>query len=263
MSSSRSVAAARARRSAPEPAQSFKPGPITSINSSTSFNPGSSRLPQNMQQSQQQQQEQEQPAGKLTVTNAIALISLRIGRLEQFAYQHNLDKTNDELNGYPSQTDDSDQIDSSVIKNIIARLELIEKDKKQQATTQQKHIAIPNAQTQTQTQTIDSVTVDKVDKVNQEIKLLQDELKETKDLLMKLQSFTMDTNQKLVNIMFHDTNELDIDQIENYQEEFEYSEEYKNDNVQILEELQPLFQSQTISGNLKDLINAELAISDV
>ena len=56
---------------------------------------------------------------------------------------------------------------------------------------------------------------------------------------------------------------LTIDQIENYQEEFEYSEEYKNDNVQILEELQPLFQSQTISGNLKDLINAELAISDV
>jgi hypothetical protein len=259
MSSSRSVAAARARRSAPEPAQSFKPGPITSINSSTSFNPGSSRLPQNMQQSQQQPQEPVH-GGKRTVTNVIALMSLRIGRLEDFAYQYNLDKTNNELNGYQSQTETSGQVDSSIIKNIITRLELMEKDKKLQSTTQQKHIATPITNTPTtNTHTIDSVDIDKF---NQEIKSLQDELKETKDLLMKLQSFTMDTNQKLVNIMFHDTNELDVDQIEKSQD-FEYSEAYKNDNLQILEELQPLFQSQTISGNLKDFINAELAISDV
>ena len=261
MSSSRSVAAARARRSAPEPTQSFKPGPITSINSSTSFNPGSSRLPPNMQQSQQQHQEQ--PAGKLTVTNAIALISLRIGRLEQFAYQHNLDKTNNELNGYSTNSETSDQVDvdNSVIKNIITRLDLIEKEKKLQTTAQQKHIATPVQPSVTYTKSIDSVAIDTVaiDKFNQEIKSLQDELKETKDLLMKLQSFTMDTNQKLVNIMFHDTNDLDIDQINNSQEDFEYSEEYKNDNVQILDELQP----QIISENLKDSINAELAISEV
>ena len=311
MSSSRSVAAARARRSGPEPQQFKQAGPITSINSSASFNPGSSRLApqqqqqQQYQQQQQQQQQQQEPTGKLTVANAIALMSLRIGRLETFAFQYNLDKSNNELNGHSSNENEHSQseqyrqpeVDDSVVRNIMARLDIIEKDKKQQS------LALAQAQAQALQKQVSSVapsvapsvassvssvatplssvassgatsvasdnaTIQKMDK---EIKSLCDELKETKDLLMKLQAFTMDTNQKLVNIMFHDTNGFDIEQFEDIQSDCQDQEkeqflmQYENNAIEILDEVDPetVPFMQTISGNLKDIINEELAHSSI
>jgi len=260
MSSSRSVAAARARRSAPEPTQNYKStGPVTSINSSASFTPGSSRLPPPQQQQQQQQQDQSAASGKLTVANAIALMSLRIGRLETFAYEYNLDKSNSEVNGHDNyEQTASSSVDESVIRNIVTRLDTLEKEKRTQAPpltqsqlrqSQQVDNSVSAASFQQQSASLQKMTAD--------MKSLQDELKETKDLLLKLQSFTMETNQKLVEIMFHDTNGngFDIQQLEDCDE----NDFCENDTspVEILDDSESM--SQTISGNLKDIINAELA----
>ena len=275
MSSSRSVAAARARRSAPEPTQNYKStGPVTSINSTASFTPGSSRLPPPQQQQQQQQQQDPTSGAKLTVTNAIALMSLRIGRLETFAYQYNLDKSNGELNGGHVNYDQThSSVDDAFIQNIVSRLDTLEKEKRTQAQlqmqgqmqTQGQHIKqVDNSPLfqqhsvllQQQSASLQQQSASLM-KMSTDMKSLQDELKETKDLLLKLQSYTMDTNQKLVDIMFHDTNGngFDIQQLEDCDE----TEFCDNDTspVEILDDSESM--SQTISGNLKDIINAELA----
>lgn len=265
MSSSRSVAAARARRSAPEPTQNYKStGPVTSINSTASFTPGSSRLPPPQQQQQHLQQQQDPTAGaKLTVTNAIALMSLRIGRLETFAYQYNLDKSNSELNGHETHHNmgqTSSSVDETVIRNIVARLDTLEKEKRTQTQGQiqgQQLKQVDNSPLlQQQSASLQQQSASLM-KMTTDMKSLQDELKETKDLLLKLQSYTMETNQKLVDIMFHDTNGngFDIQQLEDCDE----NELCENDAspIEILDDSESM--SQTISGNLKDIINAELA----
>jgi hypothetical protein len=261
MSSSRSVAAARARRSAPEPTQNYKStGPVTSINSSASFTPGSSRLPPPQQQQQQQQQQDPSTGAKLTVTNAIALMSLRIGRLETFAYQYNLDKSNGELNGHEHNygQQSSSSVDETVIQTIVARLDALEKEKRTQVQlqTQGQNQPVKQVQQLDNSHLFQQQSASLM-KMTTDMKSLQEELKETKDLLLKLQSYTMDTNQKLVDIMFHDTNGngFDIQQLEDCEEQ-EFCE---NDTtpVEILDDSDSM--SQTISGNLKDIINAELA----
>ena len=91
MSSSKSVAAARARRAIEPPSNQR---PRTSIGSFSqvppSFQPQpqlqrNPRMGQSQPQPQYQQpmQQQQQPKPKISIGNAIALVSLRLGRLEQ------------------------------------------------------------------------------------------------------------------------------------------------------------------------------------
>jgi hypothetical protein len=129
MSSSRSIAAARNRRSGDtsqqqQQQQINRPG--TSIASQAALQGGgNNRRLQSQQPLQQQQQAQpSQPARvKLSVSDAIGLITLRLGRVEQIL----IDQEGATLNGGSLSIPDGSQlVDKSVFNSIINRLEAAE-----------------------------------------------------------------------------------------------------------------------------------------
>jgi hypothetical protein len=127
MSSSKSVAAARARRATETPAQR----PRSSIGSFSQAPPPPSfapqknpRMAQQQQQPvyQQQQQQQQQQKPKISIGNAIALVSLRIGRLEQLLQENSEGGLS--LSLATNSTDNKQNTD--VLDNIMNRLVLLE-----------------------------------------------------------------------------------------------------------------------------------------
>jgi hypothetical protein len=243
MSSSRSVAAARARRANPEPPQqNYSKGPVTSINSQSSFSTttgAASRVSGSSRPSQQQSAQQPQSvdaSAKLSVTNVISLMSLRLGRLEAFVHQYNLDKSNGADNTVSHGSNSNTRADDAVIRNIITRLEGLEKSKQVKRDDQDKAHNEPSTE-----------TITTINKMTEDVDNLYDEIEDIKDLLLKLQSFTMETNQKLVNVMFQDTNQMQIETLD------------QPDYASV--EINELGSSQMLSGNLKDMINQELAES--
>jgi len=183
MSSSRSIAAARARRSNEQAPPVNGSRPITSIGSQAAFAPVSQPPPTNIrlargqppqppqqmyqqptqQMSSQQipQQTQGLPFTKLSISDAIGLVTLRLGRVEQFI----IDLENGEhqnLNmGSSNIPENSKIIDTSVLTSIINRLDSLEK----------REINYNNNQQETL--------------VNEEIKLLHDYVKKLNDELVK------------------------------------------------------------------------------
>jgi hypothetical protein len=132
--SSRSLAAARARRSGENapPISGNRPG--TSIHSHAAFAPQySSNVKvargQMQQQPPMQQQIQQNPNGlpfsKLSVSDAIGLITLRLGRCEQWIIES--EHEDEDKNTSYNLPEGSKIIDSSIINNIISRLDTIEK----------------------------------------------------------------------------------------------------------------------------------------
>ena len=132
MSSSRSIAAARNRRSGDTAQQQQQPQisrPGTSIASQAALQGGGSnrrlQSQQTQQQPLQQQQQQAQPPQrvKLSVSDAIGLITLRLGRVEQIL----IDQEGAALNGSSLSIPDGTQlVDKSVFNSIINRLEAAE-----------------------------------------------------------------------------------------------------------------------------------------
>ena len=144
MSTSRSVAAAQRRRAGPPEPQQIR-GPNTSINSSQVFSgqqqqqqqqlrPGTTgRLAgqqaalqqQQFQQQQQQQsnlkQDNNQQGSKMTLPQAITLITLRLGRLETQVTQ--LDSNTSLVN------ENGEVVDSQLIDSILERLDFLEQEK--------------------------------------------------------------------------------------------------------------------------------------
>ena len=122
MSSSKSIAAARARRSG-EQQQQQQQRPNTSIASAKAFNP-------QQPMSQQQQMPQRppltygQPGGKISISDAIGLTTIRLGKVEQFI-QHLQEEGG--LNNNFDIPDNAQLIDKSVITNIISRIDSLEK----------------------------------------------------------------------------------------------------------------------------------------
>jgi hypothetical protein len=139
MSSARSITAARNRRAGdPSPKLQIQPPtrPVTSISSQSAFS-------QNGQQSQQQQNKGNNirvsgkqstvqpppsnglPFTKLTISDAIGLVTLRLGRVEQFIMEV-------QENGLDSSSssnipENSKLVDNSVLTSIINRLDSLEK----------------------------------------------------------------------------------------------------------------------------------------
>jgi hypothetical protein len=124
MSSSKSIAAARARRSGEQQQQQHQvQRPGTSIGSAKAFN----QQPQQNQQPPQNQQLSQnyaQPGGKISISDAIGLITIRLGRAEQFL-QHIQEEGG--FNGGSGIPDNAQLIDKSVITNIISRIDSVEK----------------------------------------------------------------------------------------------------------------------------------------
>jgi len=187
MSSSRSIAAARSRRAGESqpPVSGGRPG--TSIASHSAFVP-QQQMPQppsnNVRvarapiQQQGQQQPTSSPFSKLSISDAIGLITLRLGRVEQFVidYENGEVSTNGAVGG--GIPENSKVIDNSVLTNKINRLDSLEKRE-----------PLTNG----------SSSVN-----NEQISKIEKELKETKDLLshflFKFELFSKETNDRFADI---------------------------------------------------------------
>lgn len=144
---SASIAAAQRRRAGPPDTGRPGGGPKPSINSANAFNqaqrpnmPTGKLAGQHAAQQQAQDRQQyaakqrannslvdESGNSKITIAQAITLITLRLGKLETSFYQIQM-----QLNegGIPSSSEFGDNVklvDNSVIESIIARLESLEK----------------------------------------------------------------------------------------------------------------------------------------
>lgn len=127
MSSSKSIAAARARRSGEQQQQQR---PNTSIASAKAFNPQQPMSQQPMSQQQQMPQQQRpnlpygQPGGKISISDAIGLTTIRLGKVEQLVQR--LQEEGGLGNNFDIP-DNAQLIDKSVITNIISRIDSLEK----------------------------------------------------------------------------------------------------------------------------------------
>jgi len=219
MSSSRSIAAARNRR-AGDPAPTSRPG--TSISAQPAF-------------SQQQQQGKRSVTAqnstpnvpvtannaKLTISDAIGLITLRLGRVEQIIMEAEHNGGFSSGSGIP---DNAHLVDKSVINSIVNRLDSLEKKEKESSN-------------------------------NQQTNKLEAELRDIKDLLMsqmvKYEKFTLETNKR-----FDDVDEAFVE-LEKQQEQgncCDTQTEIVTNNATVTDET-------IISGNLKSAIEQELADS--
>ena len=215
MSASRSAQAAQRRRAGPSEASMPGRGPQPSINSAQMFanqaRPGngpnipSGRLAgqqaafqqqQQMQQHQQSQKEGLNSVTKMSVPQAITLITLRLGALE--TKMMNLDSTS-------SFSTTGDNSSMEMIKMFAERLDDLEK----------------KTEGQTQIQSQDSKPSQELNVLKQQIEMmkqslaqlkqttgvltkdklqLQKDLQETMSLLVSLQNLTMENSQKLLEL---------------------------------------------------------------
>ena len=134
MSSSRSIAAARNRR-AGDPVQQQQPPsrPGTSIGSSAAFQTQTQYGKKVPTQSQKNEPmppppKHNAPFSKITISDAVGLITLRLGKIEQYIIdtQHDSESGGGGSGGF-SVPDNTQLVDNSVFTSIINRLDSIEK----------------------------------------------------------------------------------------------------------------------------------------
>ena len=234
MSANRANAAARNRRAG----GADMPPPQQQNNGRPGQRPG--------QQYQTQSQVQAQQNPKISISDAIGLVSLRIGRLEQFMY-----KINNE--GMPSDESELDLgvndriVDEDVFRSIVSRIESLE----------QNLVSTQNSSNNSEL----SLTADHPIIKGLSEKQTQQQLSiyELKDLILKMQSFAMETNTSLKGL------------IEQYESDKAYYEQEKNDGFLESNISDFAMESEVVDDNnltidgetLKELIKQELSNDSV
>jgi hypothetical protein len=187
MSSSRSVAAARARRAPETPSQSaFKP-----------------QMAQQRQPMQQQQQPQTSKAGagagskpqmtpyqpqqssvenKLSVSDAFALVTLRLGRVELLLQKWQAMGVESESGVHiPQATSVAPDVNNTIVKSLVSRIDDLERSVK--AAVSMKDFEA------------------KISMLSDRNTHLLNELRDAKDTIFKLQTITLETSQKMMQMM--------------------------------------------------------------
>jgi len=169
------------------------------------------------QPQQQQRGQPQQQVPKLSVSDAIGLLSLRLGKVEGLVQNIQVEQVSQGDSGM-GFNENSRIIDDNVFKSIVSRLDVLEKNQKALMDNQttlsnsMKTIASKTSQPGVSggTQTIvKDVSGEKLASVNENMEILRGEITLVKDLLMKLQNFTMETNQKLVDLIIEQDNMAD------------------------------------------------------
>ena len=188
MSSSRSVAAARARRAPETPSQS-------------ALKPQMAQQRQPMQQQQQQipsyaqqsaankdsqmkqSQPQQNPAeNKLSVSDAFALVTLRLGRVELLLQKWQTMGVESESGVHiPAATSSTLDVNNTIVKSLVSRIDDLERSVK--AAVSMKDFEA------------------KVAMLSDRNTYLHNELRDAKDTIFKLQTITLETSQKMMMMM--------------------------------------------------------------
>ena len=249
MSSSRSIAAARSRRAGESQPPVSGGRPVTSIASHSAFVPQQQMPPQPpnnvrvakapMQQQQQMPQKNASPFTKLTISDAIGLVTLRLGRVEQFI----IDFENGELQSHHPNSggsnipENSKIVDNSVLTTIINRLDALEK----------REGSGPNGVAGSVASSITS---------------LEKDLKDTKDLLshllFKYELFTKETGDKFSDF------DVAITEIEKNMESHQFVDINETDVVveEPIPALSPAPSQEINALDLKSLIKQEFSTPD-
>jgi hypothetical protein len=221
-----------------------------------------------------QQQQQPLMNPKLSISDAIALVTLRLGRVESIVSNLPNEPRGDGESSGQMYDENMRMVDQNVFNSIVSRLDTLEKNQKLLIEKHKTSAVAPIVQSQSapiqqlvQETIIKDVSDEKIEPMRESIEVLKDELVELKNLLMKLQSFTMETNKKLTDIVFDDN----IPQMFNNSFMFhgasmmggqQFKEE--GDEMIVLENIDEECGSEEIacenlnSSNLKELIKQEL-----
>jgi hypothetical protein len=270
MSANRSVQAAQRRQTKTPDPPLINRGPQPSIGSSQMFNVGqqqqqqqsrpmSGRLAgqsaalsqkQMMEQAKEQQQQQSQSAiggiNKMTIAQAITLITLRLGKVETQML------SGSSFNNDHERDDDDDDhilVDKNVIQSLISRIDVLEK---KSGTNANANSSQDIALLKQQFETIKPIVVQSKNTstaLKQQFDSLKTELSETKELIAALQNLTMDNSTKILafNSVFNSDGQNFLDQDllgQNLEEDLE-------------EDLEPNTTTEIMGTNLKELIEQE------
>ena len=275
MSANRSVQAAQRRQTAPSSAPQQR-GPQPSINSAQHFSQPSNSgklagqqaaLAQKQMMQQQQQQQGQSQQGldsitKMTVPQAITLITLRLGKLETNMFHQQF-----------VNSESGSKIDESLIESIMDRLDAIEKREPVTSPSvtspsvtspspnsdiillKQQFEALKPVLTQLKSA---STSVAKENKsLKQQIELLKSELDETKELVITLQNITMDNSQKILTFAFTNDDQLFSTEVEEDDVEEPVVESVISDSVS---ESESGVDSEVAELGLKELVEQELNV---
>lgn len=190
MSSSRSVAAARARRAPETPSQS-------------AFKPQMAQQRQPMQQQQPQlsrvasaagsatagskppmtpYQPQSPAENKLSVSDAFALVTLRLGRVELLLQKwQSMGVESEDGVHIPAATSSAPDVNNTIVKSLVSRIDDLERSVK--AGVSMKDFEA------------------KISMLSDRNTHLLNELRDAKDTIYKLQTITLETSQKMMQMM--------------------------------------------------------------
>lgn len=288
MSANRSVQAAQRRRAGPTNSEPGIPGrgPQPSINSAQMFAnqaktgsgpniptgrlAGQQAAKQMLNQSNGSQNDKLSSVNKMTIPQAITLITLRLGAIESKLMHSNLRQG--------SCLDGESGIDPDFLQSIMSRIESLEN--RQVSTTSggvsSTDVNVLKQQFETlkqaviQSKTTSTNLVKENTSLKNQIEYLTKELTETKELVAVLQNLTMDNSQKILELSMESNGEgLELDEtlIDKIGDGFgdgfgnEIGNEMNLNNSSELTELQNENKQTIISGtNLKSLIESELHI---
>ena len=261
MSANRSVQAAQRRRAGPADTGVPRKTPQPSINSSQMFagqTPG--RLQQVSSQQKQASSQQEQPeklsnVSKMTIPQAITLITLRLGAVESKLLNM------PEMHGINSNS--ASEVDTEIIQSVMLRLESLEK-RSGTGTTPELNLLKQQVETikQSVVQTKGSSTTLIKENVSlkSQIENLRKELVETKELLNTLQNLTINNSQQILDLSKvvypENSNENNVDELvdgENLDNEFTNLEDLNDENE----------SSEIVGNNLKQIIESELNTNSI
>lgn len=221
--SSRSLQTARARRAGENVAPVSGNRPVTSIGSQAAFaqqmprgvgynmppppnNVRTARAmqpPQQYQQPQYQQPEQQPPPSnlpfnKLSVSDAIGLITLRLGRVEQWVMETEHENETSSKHGFDSSTipDGHKVLDNATLTTIINRLDSLEKNGSSNNASEE--VKILGEQFKRMSEDVSRHNIE-LAKNTEQVFRFNRELTETKDMLktfmIKYDMFTQETSQ--------------------------------------------------------------------
>ena len=276
MSANRSVQAAQRRRAGPANGEPAIPGrgPQPSINSAQMFanqaRPGQGpNIPTGRlagQQAAMQQQKMQQQLGKgqpidklssvskMTVPQAITLITLRLGALES-KMMNSGDVHGISINGESG-------IDPGFLQSIMERLESVENRPASGGSVSTPELNMLKQQFESVKQAVvqfKGTTVNLVKEntaLKTQIENLKKELTETKELVSELQNLTMDNSQKILDLSMGTTMEYNGDLNETDIVSMSGIEVGNFTNLQDLQDDSE--QNEIIGTDLKQLIESEL-----
>lgn len=260
MSANRAVQAAQRRRAGPpEPSPPGKSTPQPSINSAQMF-AGQNRQQQGRQQQQQIPAQQPSAGGainsvnKMTIPQAITLITLRLGALETKMIQLETQGAHMyEGNGHA---------DDGVIQSIMERLDIIEKRLVEGVPTasssvSNSEIQILKQQFETvkqsviQSKGISGAIVNENRSLKTQFESVKQELINTKELVTTLQNLALENSQKILELSINPSMEQFL--------EFPIEDGENGEYVENGEDGE--YDTMTVEPNLKELIENEINAS--